>query len=320
MEMRIAKKEDLLQLKEIWKLCFGDEESFIDFYFQSRDWLREMAVMSLDGRIVSMLTMIPVVLTDRNGKKFQASMLYAIATHPDFQKRGFAERLIEYSNEYLLSKDIFATLLVPAGENLFRFYEKRGYRDGFFVREAVLSRGEIERLTEPTAGEAFPSDPAASCRIEPAEAARYGQIRSEQLKKRPYLEYREEEIAFEKQLALTSGAGLFAIEAGSCEDGFENSCEGGFEGCAYAERISEREVIVKELLISDLYLAAALKQLAKLLPAEKYFVRTPSYAGESLGGTVRPFGMLRINGSGHGLSDAVSYPADSDSWLGIAYD
>lgn len=297
-EMRFAKEEDLLQLKEIWKLCFGDADSFIDFYFENRDWLRETAVLIKGGRILSMLTMIPVALTARNGEKFWASMLYAIATHPDFQKRSFAEQLIEYSNEYLLSKSVFATLLVPAGEDLFRFYEKRGYRSGFFVREALLCREEIEKL----------NGSAAPCRIKPVEAAQYNRIRRDKLRGRPYLDYREEEIAFEKRLTLTSGADLFAIETG------------GSEGCAYAERVSEEELIVKELLVPDIYLAAALKQLAEILPGEKYFVRTPSYAGEALGGAVRPFGMLRINGPGRGASDTVAYPVDADSWLGIAYD
>lgn len=298
LEMRLAKKEDLLQLKEIWKLCFGDEDSFIDFYFENRDWLRETAVLVTDGRILSMLTMIPVALTAGDGEKTRASMLYAIATHPGFQKRGFAEQLIEYSNEYLLTKSVLATLLVPAGEDLFRFYEKRGYRVGFFVREALLSREEIEKLT----------GPAAPCRIRPVGSERYNLIRRDQLKGRPYLDYREEEIAFEKRLTLMSGADLFAIEAG------------GSEGCAYVERISEEELIVKEFLIPDRYLAAALKQLAELLPGEKYTVRTPSYVGESLGGAVRPFGMLRINGFDHGVSNTAPYPADAESWLGIAYD
>ncbi|HYE67115.1 MAG TPA: GNAT family N-acetyltransferase, partial [Anaerovoracaceae bacterium] len=87
MEMRRAKIEDLKGLTEVWKLTFGDEDSFIDLYFQSRDWLNETAVLLLDGRIVSMLTMIPVDMIGETGESCKASMLYAIATHPDFQKR-----------------------------------------------------------------------------------------------------------------------------------------------------------------------------------------------------------------------------------------
>ncbi|HWQ77653.1 MAG TPA: GNAT family N-acetyltransferase, partial [Anaerovoracaceae bacterium] len=323
METRLAKKEDLKELKEIWKLCFGDEDSFIDFYFQRRDWVKETAVLVQDGRIASMLTMIPVDIVGEDGGKRRASMLYAIATHPDFRKKGYAEQLIEFSNEYLLSQQVSVTLLVPAGEGLFRFYGKRGYQDGFTIREAVLRREEIEALGAGVpAGAVHTSEPEPLSRqvraaavpaerrvtVKPVEPAEYNRIRKNQLTGHSRLDYREEELSFEKQLARMFGTDLYSIETG------------GAEGCAYVERISEEEVIVKELLIPDQHMAAALIHLSELLPAEKYIVRTPSFAGGILGGSVRPFGMLRINGKDARLVNKASNPVDNNSYLGIAYD
>jgi len=299
MEMRLVKKEDLEGLKEIWKLCFGDEDSFIDLYFQSRDWLKETAVLLLDGRIVSMLTMIPVDMIRENGENCKASMLYAIATHPAYQKRGFADKLIHFSNQYLLSEQVSVTLLVPAGEDLFRFYEKGGYQEGFFVREAVLNRDEIEVLA---GRESMP------CRVTPIEPSGYNNLRRKLLTGHPYLDYRDEEISFEKQLGQIYDADLLAIEID------------GTEGCAYYERISQEEVIMKELLIPDRYLAAALKQISAMIPGEKYIVRTPPHSGEILGGAVRPFGMLRINGVDSEFAKIDSCPVGTDSYLGFAYD
>ena len=299
MEMRRAKIEDLKGLKEVWKLSFGDEDSFIDLYFQSRDWLNETAVLLLDGRIVTMLTMMPVDMVGETGESCKASMLYAIATHPDFQKRGFAALLIDYSNQYLLSQQVPVTLLVPAGEELFRFYAKCGYRDGFFVREAVLNRNEIETL----AGRAL-----LDCNITSIEPSGYNRIRRKLLKGHSYLDYRDDEVSFEKQLGRIYDADLFAIEID------------GAEGCAYFERISPEQVIIKELLVPEKYLAAALMQISALIPSEKYIVRTPPHSGEILGGEVRHFGMVRINGadSKHSIIDPCTVSADS--YLGIAYD
>ena len=95
---------------------------------------------------------------------------------------------------------------------------------------------------------------------------------------------------------------------------------GNAAGCAYAERISEEEVIVKELLIPEQFLIPAVKRIAELLPAEKYMVRTPASAGEALGGRIRHFGMLRANRTdGSGAAVDTCFPIRK-SYIGIAYD
>lgn len=299
METRLAKIEDQEELREIWRLSFGDEEGFIDLYFQYMDWIKEVAVLLHGGRVVSMLTMIPVDLVGAAGEKNSASMLYAIATHPDFQKRGYADQLIEFSNRYLLSNQVEATLLVPAREELFHFYEKRGYANGFYVREAVLKIDEIAKLAE-----AAPLD----CRITQAGPAEYNVIRKRLLEGYPHIDYRDEEIAFQKSLALMFDADLFVLEAG------------GAAGCAYYERISPEEVLIKELLIQDRDAPAALKRITELVSAEKYIVRTPAYAGAFLGGEIRPFGMLRINENNDKSVFAESLEDERGPYLGFAYD
>ena len=298
MEIRLVKRGDLADLKEIWKRCFGDPESYIDFYFNTRDWLSETAVLLEGGKAVSMLTMIPADMIDEEGRKCSASIFYAIATHPDYQKRGFADRLIEFSNQYLLSKRTDVTLLVPASEELFGFYARRGYRDGFYIRETALSRGDIEHLQ----GELKP------CRFVPVKPMEYNTIRRKLLEGHPYLCYRDDEVAFQKQSSLMFGADLYAIVIGDDV------------GCSYAERISKEEVIVKELLIPEQLLVPVVKRIAELLPADQYTIRTPAHAGEALGGRIRHFGMFRTN-TPNGLNVAAEASfLKVNSYIGIAYD
>jgi Predicted acetyltransferase involved in intracellular survival and related acetyltransferases len=312
METRLVNAEELPMLKEIWKLTFGDEDSFIEFFFQNRDWVGETAVLEADGRVVSMLTMIPVSLIGTDGTKHRASMLYAIATHPGFQKQGLAERLIEFSNRYLASKKVFATVLVPAGEELFRFYEKRGYKSGFMTREAIWRRGEVKAPAASAArvGTMGPiaeaAKPLFSCRIAPAQPGEYNRIRRECLNGRAYLDYRNQDIVFEKRLARLYGTDIFSVEIN------------GAKGCICAERISEKEVILKEFLLPDRYMLPAMEQLSERLSADQFKVRTPSHSGIILGGAVRPFGMIRINGKDGSPADITA--AGSGSHLGIAYD
>lgn len=307
MNTRLATREDLEDLKEIWRLCFGDEESFIALYFQSRDWISETAILEADGRIVSMLTMIPVRMVDETGVSCSASMLYAIATHPNYRKRGYADRLIEFSNQYLVSKQTNISLLVPASEELFRFYEKLGYQNGFFIREAILTRDDVTRTPASTAkGSILPNRPSVhAVTVEPLQ---YNRIRRNLLGGHSYLDYRDDEIAFQKNLASLFHADLFALKIDEAI------------GCACAERISEDEVILKELLVPEQYLVSAVLQLSELFPAEKYIVRTPVFSGTVLGGEVRPFGMLRYNQPDVKFAGANYCEPSAESYLGIAYD
>ena len=299
MEFRLAKKEDLKQLKIMWKLCFGDTDQFIDFYFQNRDWAAEVAVLAVDDELVSMLTMMPVKMMGENGDTNDASMLYGVATHPDHQKKGYAEKLMEFADQYLLLMGVVVTVLVPAGEELFAFYRKRGYETRFSLREAVLTRSEIDN----SAGQ----NEILQCKMMPAEPEEYNKRRKAALAGQRYIDYYDHDIFFQKQEARLGDTDIFSIEID------------GKEGCAVIERMSEDILVVKEILLPDRYLFMALKQLAELFPGEKYIVRTPASLGEVLHGEIRPFGMLQIN-KAEVSKECSLWMKGMDSYLGIAFD
>ena len=308
--IRLADRGDLARLKEIWKLCFGDEDSFVDLYFGSRNWMDETAVLLINGTIASMLAMIPADFYDKGGRKHSAAMIYGVATHPDFQKMGLADALLNAGSEYLLKKQVRLTFLVPAGEDLFRYYGKRGYKEGFSIRQATLSRNEIKHFETPV--------PCRFC-LQPADPEIYDSIRSSILRGHSYIEYRTEDIAFQKQLSRLNEMDIYVIRCQKTEKGelVQNSIlhhdSSQAEGCAAIERTSDT-VFIKELLISDSYLVPALMHIAELMPAEQYIVRTPAYSGQMLGGTVQPFGMIRQS---HSEAAAI---ADFGAYLGIAFD
>jgi ribosomal protein S18 acetylase RimI-like enzyme len=315
MEIRLAEKGDLDALKEIWALCFGDPEFYVDFYFKTRDWMHETAVLMTNSRPVSMLTMIPVRMMDVDGTEQSASMIFAVATHPDHQKLGYADQLLVFANRLLAEKQTTMSLLVPAEEYLFRFYGKRGYRNNFSIQEAKLKHSELARLeygpteTNLSAAGEIQDANGIVVGIFPSEPAEYNRIRKNLLAGCAWLDYRDDEIRFEKQTAMMSGADLYAV----C---FAQSSV----GCFYAERASEDLVFVKELLVPDEFLTAVLKSLAELLPAKEYIIRTPAGKGEVLGGIIRPFGMLRKNQSDGNPVQHEDGFTGREAYLGIAYD
>jgi GNAT superfamily N-acetyltransferase len=297
-EMRLAEAGDLDRLKEIWKLCFGDEDQYIENYFNHRNWKAETAVLVKGGRIVSMLAMIPADLVKPDGSRLRSAMIYAVATHPDEQKKGLADDLMRFSNQYLASQGILETFLVPAGAELFRFYEKRGYGEAFYHRQREISGTQASALEVPD---------RLSLTLSPAEPEAYNAARRRFLSGSAYIDYREEEIRHQKRVANQSGGDIYLILR--VDSGEETDI---VIGCAIIEQ-SPDFTVVKELLAEEQFLASAVKHISGRIHAEKYLVRTPAFSGKSLGGTVSAFGMLHLKQKDVKTSLGEAY-------LGIAFD
>lgn len=271
-EVRLAKKGETARQKEIWKLCFGDSDIYIDFYYAHRYKEDETALLLHDGQISAMLTMIPVRMVTSDNRNFQSAMLYAIATHPNYRNRGFASQLMNFSEKYLTANNIDFSILVPAEKHLFDFYRKKGYQEGFYIREALFTGAMLDSLS---------ICKTYRCTISSSIPKEYNDRRNKQLSGRLHLAYADEEIAYQKKLSQQSGADIYAIDIEE------------IQGCAVIERISPDKLLIKEILLPEELIAMVIKQIALLLPAREYILRTPAYLGQSLGGSIRPFGMIR---------------------------
>lgn len=292
-DIRLAQKDDLQRQKELWKICFGDEDDYIDFYFDNMYKQEQTAVLLWDEEIVAMATMIPAALVMEDNKRFDLSMLYAIATHPKFQGKGFSSQIMDFCHAYLENQNQDMSILVPAQESLFGFYEKKGYQDGFYIREVTLTRDQIMRPG------GYQEEGVI---ITPVTPSSYNIIRRAQLKGKVYVDYANEEIAYQKQLCQKYGGDLYGLEVG------------GIRGCAVVEVMSETEVLIKEILMPDHLVREGIMQIAKVLPAQKYRVRLPASLGAHLGGQARHFGMMK------GFEEKNIVSPDARGYLGIAYD
>lgn len=271
-EIRLAKQGEVIDQKKIWKICFGDEDAYIDFYFSNKYNEDETALLLYNGKIAAMATMIPGNMVMPSGKRQELSMLYAIATHPDYQGKGFSTQIIEFCNTHLLQKGIDLSILVPAEESLFDFYSKRGYKEAFYIREIVLSDSQISKFT---------INMEQEISIGAIEANEYNERRRKLLEGVLYLDYNNREIDYQKRVSNKFGAEIYGINIGK------------IKGCAIVERINHDEIFIKEILMPEHLIEDGLKKVKLLLPAKNYIVRLPAYLGESLGGIVRPFGMIK---------------------------
>lgn len=137
--IELAKELDIPRLRQIWKACFGDPDSYLDFYFSSGFPLFKTVVDREEGEIAAMLTVVPA-LYQKDGERFDAAYLYAVGTAPEWRGKGIASRLLSETHELLKRDGIKVAALFPAEGGLYRFYEKLGYRCGFSVCEVKLMR------------------------------------------------------------------------------------------------------------------------------------------------------------------------------------
>ena len=114
-------------LKEMWKLCFRDEDAFIDYYFDEVYKNEETLVYLENGKPVASFQMIPYFL--KNGTEiFPAGYIYGAMTHPDFQRKGFMTELL-FTSFYLMRERGFDyTFLIPQEKWLLDFYEEFEYK------------------------------------------------------------------------------------------------------------------------------------------------------------------------------------------------
>ena len=121
--------DDINDIKKLWKTCFGDDEKYIDFYLKHRFDDENMMVIRESGKIVSMASFLPAAM--RWGEKWiSVKYVYAVATLPQYRKKGYAAEIIRFASE------VYGEPLVlqPASEELRGYYGKIGFEE-FFERD-----------------------------------------------------------------------------------------------------------------------------------------------------------------------------------------
>lgn len=295
-EIRFAEEKDIFALKEIWKLCFQDKDEYIDFFFVHQYEKGKTLVLCYDGEVATMLTMISVELVLPHGQRISSTMLYAIATHPRYQGKRFSTQLMDYAKKYIWDHKEGMTILVPGSESLFSFYKKRGYQTSFYLKESILTWGEMKEWS-------MQSKNVSNCVMTVATAKDYNQLRNQLLKERLYVKYENKEIEYQKNLCKQSGADIYYMDLRDVQ------------GCAAIERISPEKVIIKELLLPEDLVIEGMIQIVNRFPAKEYIVRLPADIGIPFKGTKKAFGMSHIP---EGIN--LDMTSESLGYLGFAYD
>ncbi len=125
-----ATYNDAVELRELWKLVFGDGDRFLDSFFENIFQPEECLVTRNYGMITAMLFMLPGVWSDRTGDR-PMRYIYACATHPGHRRQGLMGMLLEEAARYG-EKNGLELSLVPE-DHLVGYYGRFGFTKETFL-------------------------------------------------------------------------------------------------------------------------------------------------------------------------------------------
>ena len=130
MKIDMPAADEISALRQLWKLAFGDDDAFIDLFFENGFAPERCRCITVEGQISAALYWFN---TECEGQKI--AYLYGVATHPDFRGQGLCRQLMADTHSHLQSLGYSGVLLVPQKENLREMYRNMGYTDCTTVSE-----------------------------------------------------------------------------------------------------------------------------------------------------------------------------------------
>ena len=122
--------ETIPQLRQLWKLAFGDEDAFLDCFFGAGFSPERCRCVTIGEEIAAVLYWF-----DARFQGQKLAYLYGVATHPAHQGKGLCRALMDNTHSHLAVMGYDSVLLVPQKEGLRAMYKKMGYRDCTSVAE-----------------------------------------------------------------------------------------------------------------------------------------------------------------------------------------
>lgn len=152
--IRLTRYEDKVQLKHIWKKVFGDEDAYIDGYFDNvfrpeYSWCYEDK-----GMVVAMLYSIPCRVCTSDNTMVEAFYFYALATLSEYRIQGIMGNMISTAVDSIEKMGCHNIFLIPASMKLIEYYQKYGFStiyslNGYNISEEVeLHATSPERISE----------------------------------------------------------------------------------------------------------------------------------------------------------------------------
>lgn len=146
--IRKANTSDRRRIFQIWKECFGDRSEYINFFLDKGFSPERCLVWDIGGTAAAMLHLrYGTFVSKKQTGSFGAAYIYAAATLPQYRKQGIMARLIASAEKTAAKNGCGCTFLLPAGERLYGYYAKFGYKSLLHIKKAELSSEELRNIS-----------------------------------------------------------------------------------------------------------------------------------------------------------------------------
>lgn len=132
-------------LRTLWTECFGNEENWIDVFFQTAFDPTHVCCLTRRGQLAAALCWMDTYCQGR-----PLAYLYAIATAPEHRRQGLCRELMGKTHDLLARQGYAGAVLVPGDEGLRQMYGKMNYVNFGGIRRFCAEAGEpipIRRLS-----------------------------------------------------------------------------------------------------------------------------------------------------------------------------
>ena len=291
-DIRPSRPEEAEAQKQLWQQAFGDDQRYIDWFYECCWRPENMLLLLENGKLASMLALLPHQLTLPGGGTAKAFYVYALATDPSVRSKGYGRQLLHYVDFHLSARGADCVTVVPAEPSLFKFFGTVGFSTGFSTRKVELLR---EEAGTPQSGDS----------VEPATPETYNDIRNRLLEGTPSVLYGTDLIRYQEGMSRLSGGGLYRIVVD------------GAEGCAAVEYADQDSVLFKEMLVpAPQMVHRALAVFSGLLPGRRCHVRTPASWDGVSGSYIQAFGMIKW----YHPDKAKLWQEDTKGYMGLGFD
>lgn len=110
---------------DIWQACFGDSKDYIERFFKHWAGTAKAVAWIEEGHAVSVIYLLPAEYRCTGKTPVKIYYMYAVATLPAYQKRGYCAGLIKWISDNIKEP----VILVPADEKLAAYYRNNGFCD-----------------------------------------------------------------------------------------------------------------------------------------------------------------------------------------------
>lgn len=139
MDISFATEKDVPEVRQIWKECFGDSDSYMNNFFAFPFKWENTIVAKCNQKCIGALQLFPHDFVI-NGKTHKSMYVGGVSVLPEYRRIGVCKNLMLYAEQYMLDNDVAISFLVPFS---FAFYEKMGYECISYLSEFS---GPVESL------------------------------------------------------------------------------------------------------------------------------------------------------------------------------